>query len=91
MTAIALIISATFLEGWTSIYVLVIAGVIYIISQIFFWWNRWKHQKNACNTTNYHGLSGIYYQMHGKYINYITQFITNFSNSAQCRELVNHG
>jgi len=46
MTTIALIISATFLEGWISIYVLVVAGIIHILSQIFFWWCRWKyHQK----------------------------------------------
>jgi hypothetical protein len=36
MTAIALIISATFLEGWTSISFLFIASIVYFISQIFF-------------------------------------------------------
>lgn len=34
MTVIALIISATFLEGWFSIYVLLIAGITYSLSSI---------------------------------------------------------
>jgi predicted membrane channel-forming protein YqfA (hemolysin III family) len=45
MSAIALIICSTFLEGWMCLSFLFIAGFVYIIAQVFFWWARWKQIK----------------------------------------------